>query len=55
MSKKITWTELVRRRMRASGLSIYRVAKDAALPVSMVQTFDKGGGLNLESGGEIAW
>jgi hypothetical protein len=47
-------TDTIRQAARKSGLSVYRLAKDAGLPVSIAQRFMKGGGLRCGTAERLA-
>lgn len=39
MAKRQTWNDTIRRAIRASGLSLYAVARDSGLNIAPVQRF----------------
>lgn len=43
----------LREAMRRDGRSMYAFARDAKMPVSLVQAFAKGGGLRLSSASKL--
>lgn len=43
----------IRRAMKRDERTVYAVARDADLPVSMIQRFHKGGGLTLETASRL--
>jgi hypothetical protein len=53
MAKRLSWNEILRRAVKASGLSLYRVSKDTGIAVSPIQVFMAGGGLTLSSAEKI--
>ena len=54
MPQKSVFADLIRRRVRASGLSRYAVAKRAGIGVAVVQRFmDRSRGLNLATAEKI--
>ncbi|MFH1419292.1 MAG: hypothetical protein ABII12_13535 [Planctomycetota bacterium] len=55
MAAKLGWNDRIRRAVRDSGLSLYRVAADSGLSVGPVQRFMQGAhGLTVDSAERIA-
>ncbi|MBN2561618.1 MAG: hypothetical protein JXQ75_11870 [Phycisphaerae bacterium] len=42
MAKKLTWNDMIRRAIKASGSSLYAVARDAEINVAPIQRFMAG-------------
>lgn len=42
MAKKLTWNGMIRRVIKASGLSLYAVARDSGINVAPIQRFMAG-------------
>lgn len=54
MARRLSWNDVVRRAVKASGLSLYRVAKDSGVNVAPLQRFMVGQhGLTLDSAERI--
>ncbi len=54
MARQTSWNDVIRRAVKASGLSLYRVAKDTELSVGPVQRFMAGDhGLTVTSAERI--
>ncbi len=54
MARKVSWNDVIRRAVKASGLSLYRIAKDTELSVGPVQRFMAGDhGLTVSSAEKI--
>ena len=45
--------DVIRKAMKHDGRTVYAVARDAKLPVSMIQRFHKGGGLNTDTASKL--
>lgn len=43
----------IRKAMKRDGRTVYAFARDTGLPVSGVQRFTKGGGMNLDSASKL--
>ncbi len=54
MAKRLDWHDIIRKAVKASGLSLYRVAKDTGMSVAPVQRFMAGEhGLTVTSAEKI--
>ena len=55
MAKRTDWNDVFRRRIKASGLTIYRLSKDSGVNVAPLQRFMSGThGMTLETASKIA-
>jgi len=52
-TKRIDLAASIRRAMKRDGRTVYAFARDTGLPVSGVQRFAKGGGMNLDSASRL--
>ena len=52
-TKRINLAVTIRRAMKRDGRTVYAFARDTGLPVSGVQRFAKGGGMNLDSASRL--
>ena len=52
-SKSIDLATAIRKAMKRDGRTVYAFSRDTGLPVSGVQRFAKGGGMNLDSASRL--
>lgn len=52
-TKPTNLAEEIRRAMKRDGRTVYAFSRDTGLPVSGVQRFAKGGGMNLDSASRL--
>ena len=54
MARRVSWNDVIRKRIKASGLSLYRIAKDSGVNVAPLQRFmARQHGLTLDSAEKI--
>ena len=55
MAQRRDWNDVFRRRIKASGLSLYRISKDSGVNVAPLQRFmGRSHGMTLETAAKIA-